>query len=107
MGKPSGWPIPWGTAVASGLRRAGLLRNCQGIYRWVAIPGCRGAASCRPPRFWPLGRRSGRVPALPYPPPRSAHCTAGKDHRASRDWSGAVQRPMYNTIKLSLQSILI
>src|SRR5208337_2005566 len=29
------------------------------------IPGCRGAASCRPPRSW--SRRSGRVPALPYP----------------------------------------
>jgi hypothetical protein len=30
-----------------------------------------GAASCRPHSGWPLGRRSGRVPALPYPPPRS------------------------------------
>ena len=30
-----------------------------------------GAASCRPLRSWPLSRRSGRVPALPYPPLRS------------------------------------
>ncbi len=37
---------------------------------------CRGAASCRSFRSWPLGRRSGRVPALPYPPPRSFEYTA-------------------------------
>jgi len=35
-----------------------------------------GAASCRPLRSWPLSRRSGRVPALPYPPPRSPQCTS-------------------------------
>ena len=34
------------------------------------------AASCRPLRSWPLGRRSGRVPALPYPPPRWPQCIA-------------------------------
>jgi hypothetical protein len=108
MGKPSDWPShECRTRVGSGLRRAGLLRNGQGIDRWVAIPGCRGAASCRPVRSWPLGRRWGRVPARPDPPPRSAHWTAAEDHRARRDWSGAVQRPMYNKIKLSLQIILM
>jgi len=30
---------------------------------------CLGAAGAAPP-FRPLGRRSGRIPALPYPPPR-------------------------------------
>lgn len=27
-------------------------------------------AACAAPPFRPLGRRSGRIPALPYPPPR-------------------------------------
>ena len=29
-----------------------------------------GRAACAAPSFRPLGRRSGRIPALPYPPPR-------------------------------------
>src|ERR1700687_1185603 len=36
-----------------------------------ANPEWQRAASCRPIRSWPLGRRSGRFPPLPYPPPRS------------------------------------
>jgi len=51
--------------------------------------GCRGAASCRPPRSWHLGRRSGRVPALPYPPPRLLQCIRDQDHLAIR---GSVSR---------------
>src|SRR5437763_69350 len=42
----------------------------DGFIAFGPIPGCRGAASCRPPRSWPLGRHSGRVPAWPSPPPR-------------------------------------
>ena len=33
---------------------------------WLASGGAAGAA----PPFRPLGRRWGRIPALPYPPPR-------------------------------------
>jgi len=33
---------------------------------WLFYFGAAGAA----PPFRPLGRRSGRIPALPYPPPR-------------------------------------
>jgi hypothetical protein len=75
-------------------RKPGLLQ-CQGeIERWLSswamatrivngfiafgpIPERRGAASCRSLRSWPLGRRSGRVPALPDPPPRPFQCTKG------------------------------
>ena len=56
---------------------------------FVPIPGCRGAASCRPSRSWHLGRRLGRVPALPYPPPRSPEFTPGQGRGAnpsSFDW---------------------
>jgi hypothetical protein len=53
-----------------------IKQHVNGFIALRPIPGCRGAASCRPPRSWPLGRRSGRVPALPYPPPRWPQCIA-------------------------------
>ena len=36
-----------------------------------ANPEWKRAASCHPIRSWPLSRRSGRFPPLPYPPLRS------------------------------------
>jgi hypothetical protein len=45
---------------------------------------CGGAASRRPLRSWRLGRRSGRVPALPYPPPRWPQCIAPRWARQRR-----------------------
>ena len=57
-------------------------RTVNGFIALGPIPGCRGAASCRPPRSWHLGRRSGRVPALPYPPPRHQQCIGDHGHRA-------------------------
>jgi hypothetical protein len=39
-----------------------------GLSRWCQSR-MRRAASCRPIRSWPPGRRSGCPPALPYPPP--------------------------------------
>ncbi len=44
-------------------------RTVNVFIAYGSIPVSRGLASCRPPRSWPLGRRSGRVPAWPYPPP--------------------------------------
>jgi hypothetical protein len=40
-------------------------RTAKGYIAFRPIPGCRGTASCRPLRSWRLGRRSGRLPALP------------------------------------------
>ncbi len=47
----------------------------NGFIAFGPTPVGRGAASCRPPRSSPLGRRSGRVPALPCPPPKSSDYT--------------------------------
>jgi hypothetical protein len=63
-------------------RGRGCWRPANGFIASGPIPGCRGAASCRPPRSWPLGRRSGRVPAWPYPPPRLLQCIGDHGHRA-------------------------
>ena len=59
-----------------------ISKTVNGFIAFGPIPGCRGAASCRPPRSWPLGRRSGRVPALPDPPPRSLEPTRNHGHPA-------------------------
>ena len=62
----------------------GCWRTVDGLIALGPIPGCRGAASCRPPRSWPLGRRSGRVPAWPDPPPGLLQCIGDHDHLAIR-----------------------
>src|ERR1700681_1419375 len=55
-----------------GAARPRVARGCPGGFSaFVPIPNEGRAASCRPIRSWPLGRRSGRFPPLPYPPPRS------------------------------------
>jgi hypothetical protein len=41
---------------------------------WLFLFGATGAA----PPFRPLGRRSGRIPALPYPPPRCDQYKSGR-----------------------------
>src|SRR5271165_2783163 len=71
----------WGEPPCSLIERV-TARTVNGFIAFGPIPGCRGAASCRPPRSWPLGRRSGRVPALPYPPPRLLQCIGDHGHRA-------------------------
>ena len=74
VGRNRRWQSPgWG--VRRGEQRSGSFRwpviskTVNGFIAFGPIPGCRGAASCRPPRSWRPGRRSGRVPAWPYPPP--------------------------------------
>ena len=74
-----GWHGEGGEVVAVG-------ETVDGFIALGPIPGCRGAASCRPPRSWPLGRRSGRVPALPYPPPRLLQCIRDHGHLAIPGW---------------------
>src|SRR5512142_1333183 len=59
-----------------------VTKTVNGFIAFGPIPVGRGAASCRPPRSWPLGRRSGRVPALPYPPPRLLQCIGDDGQRA-------------------------
>src|SRR5208282_1227219 len=65
-----------------------LRPQTPGIYRFPArmadLPGAADAA----PSFRPLGRRSGRIPALPYPPPRwgqyKPRCGAREDPGAKK-----------------------
>jgi hypothetical protein len=57
-------------------------KTVNGFIAFGPIPGCPGAASCRPPRSWRLGGRSGRVPAWPDPPPRSLEETRNCGHPA-------------------------
>jgi hypothetical protein len=71
----------WGEPPRSLIGRV-VARTVNGFIALGPIPGCRGAASCRPPRSWPLDRRSGRVPALPYPPPRRLQFTPEHAHSA-------------------------
>ncbi len=50
-------------------------KNCNWIYRFRANPGRPWGGIVPPSPVLAPGRRSGRVPALPYPPPRSAQDT--------------------------------
>ena len=50
-------------------------------------------AARRPPSTPGLSRRSGRIPALPYPPIKPLHCTAIADmHKSKIIHSGRKQR---------------
>ena len=49
----------------------GLCPRPRDLSRWCQSRRGSGATRRRPGlRSWPLGRRSGRFPPLPYPPPR-------------------------------------
>jgi hypothetical protein len=58
-------------------------KDCKWIYRFGANPGMSRGGIVPPPRSWYLGRRSGRVPALPYPPPRLRQCNPEGHDRAN------------------------
>ena len=63
-------------------KRVGDDKNCKWIYRFGANPGMpRGGAQPPTPVLAP-GLRSGRVPALPYPPPRLLQFTPEHGHSA-------------------------
>src|SRR5271167_4198260 len=57
-------------------------KNCEWIYRFGANPGTAVGRFLPPSPVLALGRRSGRVPALPYPPPRLSQRTS-----QDRGWS--------------------
>jgi hypothetical protein len=57
--------VPWNWGLRSGLRS-----QTAGIYRFVARMVCNGGDRSRLLPFRLLSRRSGCVPALPYPPLR-------------------------------------
>ena len=83
---------PLGELMAEGRWQGrGFWKHVDGFIALGPIPGCRGAASCRPPRSWHLGRRSGRVPALPYPLPRLVQCIADHGHQAIHGRVASVQ----------------
>lgn len=58
------------------------------VYRFGANPGAgkgAGPGIARPRlRSWPLGRRSGRTSALPYPPPRPSGIVARRASSGNR-----------------------
>jgi hypothetical protein len=59
-----------GVSMLSVNERLTTLDSMRPICRLGANPeGGKRAASCRPLRSWPLGRRSGRVATEPCPPP--------------------------------------
>src|SRR5271157_4309389 len=65
-------------------------RMCCWIYRFGTNRGEPWGGPCRPPRSWSLGRRSGRVPALPYPPPRPREYSSEHVEEAT-GWSASLR----------------
>jgi hypothetical protein len=66
--------------------RPWLLENCQWIYRVAANPGMPRGGVLPPAPVLAPGRRSGRVPALPYPPPRLLQCIRDHGHLTIAGW---------------------
>src|SRR5262249_53889459 len=64
------------------LIRSVITRTVNEFIVFWPIPGYQGAASGRPPRSWHLGRRSGRVPAWPDPPPKLLQSPPDHGHQA-------------------------
>ena len=61
-----------------------VFRSCGGVDQ---------KAARRPPSTPGLSRRSGRIPALPYPPIKPLHCTVIADKRKRKTiHSGRKQR---------------
>jgi hypothetical protein len=60
-------------------------KTMDGFIASRPIPGCEGGGIVPPPPVLAPGRRSGRVPALPYPPPGLLDCTSGHSRSAIGD----------------------
>jgi hypothetical protein len=75
-------------SARAGMAGVDLSPSCQSRR----VKGKAGGTSLLPPtlRSWPLGRRSGRFPPLPYPPPRPSAMIASAPPRATARW-----RPAY------------
>lgn len=77
----SGRPSP-GAHVSPLFQNSGL--RPEGFIALMPIPKGKGRrATYWPPglRSWPAGRRSGRFPPLPYPPPRPSSSIPPRDRR--------------------------
>ena len=66
---------------------AGDFKDCEWIYRFGANPGMPRGGVLPPTPVLAPEPRSGRVPALPYPPPRLVQCTADQVQRAIHGWT--------------------
>ena len=69
---------------------AGDSKNCNWIYRIRANPGMPRGGIVPPTPVLAPGSALGRVPALPYPPPRSLQSTPGHGTRAIHGPGAAV-----------------
>jgi hypothetical protein len=58
-------------------------KDCEWIYRFRANPGRPWGGIVPPSPVLAPGRRSGRVPALPYPPPTLPQCNSEGYDRAN------------------------
>src|SRR4051812_36590499 len=67
-------------------------KDCEWIYRFRANPGRPWGGIVPPSPVLAPGRRSGRVPALPYPPPRSPQCTPEHYDCANPSFSALARR---------------
>ena len=67
-------------------------KDCEWIYRFRANPGRPWGGIVPPSPVLAPGRRSGRVPALPYPPPRSQECTPEHYDCANPSFSALARR---------------
>jgi hypothetical protein len=67
-------------------------KDCKWIYRFRANPGKPAGGIVPPSSVLAPGRRSGRVPALPYPPPRLLQCNSKGYDRANSFSSDLARR---------------
>src|SRR5262245_3754310 len=93
----------------AGSRSPVISKAVNGFIAFGPIPGWRGAASCRPPRSWRLGRRSGRVPAWRYPPPRLLQQTPSHGprpftgDRLGTKWGGRMPQELQRQRRIEYQ----
>ena len=83
---------PWrGMSLLSGAQPIFSYRNIKTLPEMVQR--INQEAARRPPSTPGLSRRSGRIPALPYPPIKPLHCTAvAENHQSKTIHSGGEQR---------------
>jgi hypothetical protein len=82
-------------------------KNCKWIYRFRANPGRPWGGIVPPSPVLAPGRRSGRVPALPYPPPRSPQCTPEHYDYANPSFSALARRRAFAVASFCLRAAQI
>jgi len=66
------------------------LDKISAVLRWCS--GLTKTAAVRPPSIPGLHRRSGRIPALPYPPSKQFDCKAGTVFRKEKSIHSGKQK---------------